>query len=639
MEVLAPAGSKDALKAAILGGADAVYLGGKRFGARRYAENFTDAELKGAVSLAHDHGVKLYVTVNTLVKQGELREALSFIDLLNGIEVDAVIVQDRGLMRLIKEEFPLSVHASTQMGIYTPEGVRWAEENGVDRAILARELHLSEIARLREHSRLELEVFAHGALCYSVSGQCLFSSMVGGRSGNRGMCAQPCRKLYQMGEERSYALCTADIFCAEQIPALMDLGIAAVKIEGRMRSPVYVYLAAKTYSNAVRRAENKEVPLITPREREMLETSFNRGFSEGYLCGDQVMQRDFPESRGLPLGQGTASGGVLALSSQLLANGDGVTLYKGQEKAGGFEVRDARRGAMALWIPFTLPDGDYTVYKTKDREFDAIEGAIAAQPFPAGDAARRNLPFDMHEVGRRGRRADISVYVSSLKALEKVVGHADRVYYEWGPRFDEARIMCVKEGTEFVAMLPRVSPLIPDCEEENIMVSSVGQAAKFRSRRLFGHYSLNLFNALTVPILYQSTASVELSRDDLSALLGHFPGRVEVMVFGRVELMVSRDPTIKEGTLIDEKGAHFPVYRDSTGYAHILNSADLLLLDYLQEMEDMGVDSFGLDLRRKSAEFAGLVAKAFADRDIGRKSAIKRRCGAITAGHYLRGVE
>jgi putative protease len=637
MEVLAPAGSVEALKAAILGGADAVYLGGKRYGARRFAANFSDGELGGAVGLAHDHGVKVYVTVNTLIKERELPDILSYVDLLSGIEADAVIVQDRGLLGLIKDHFPIAVHASTQMGIYTPEGARWAQENGIERAILARELKLHEIAMIRERTSLGLEVFVHGALCYSFSGQCLFSSMVGGRSGNRGACAQPCRKIYQMGNERSYALCTADIFCAEQIPDLMRLGVQAIKIEGRMRSPVYVYLAAKVYSAAVERASKGEEPLVTPRERELMETAFNRGFTGGYLCGDRVVQRAFPESRGLPLGPGQVSGGMLGLTSDLLAAGDGVTLYRGDEKVGGFEVKGGP-GALSLPIPFPLPDGAYAVYKTKDRGFDAIERSLSGLSFAEQAVGRRDLPFGTPAVERGRRWAEVSAYVSSLKALQQVVEHVDRVYYEWGPRFDEARSACAKAGVEFVAMLPRVAPAIPECDEENIMVHSVGQAAKFGGRRLFGHYSLNIFNSLNLPRLHQSTASVELSREDLSDLLSHLPGRVEVMAFGRVELMVTRDPTIREGTLVDERGARFPVYRDSTGYAHVLNCADLFLLDYVNELEAMGVDSLGLDLRRKRAEVAELVARAFAERDISKKSAIKRRCGAITSGHYLRGV-
>ena len=174
MEILAPAGSKDAFKAAIIGGADAIYLGGQSFGARSLAENFTDSELQTAVKLAHKHEVKVYVTVNTLIKEREIKSVFSFLDYLESINADAVIIQDRGLLHLIRNNFSIPVHASTQMGIHSSEGVVWAEKNGVSRVILAREIRMKELIKIKEVTKLELEIFVHGALCYSFSGQCLF---------------------------------------------------------------------------------------------------------------------------------------------------------------------------------------------------------------------------------------------------------------------------------------------------------------------------------------------------------------------------------------------------------------------------------------------------------------------------------
>jgi putative protease len=191
VEVLAPAGSKEAFKAALAGGADAVYLGGRLFGARRFAPNFTDAELKCAVKLAHSKGVKVYATVNTLIKESELPLARDYLGLLDLIKVDAVIVQDRGLVRLIKESFGLDVHASTQMGIHSPDDAQWAEGMGISRAILARELSLDEVKAVRESSEIGIEVFVHGALCYGFSGQCLFSSVLGGRSATAACAHNP----------------------------------------------------------------------------------------------------------------------------------------------------------------------------------------------------------------------------------------------------------------------------------------------------------------------------------------------------------------------------------------------------------------------------------------------------------------
>ncbi len=640
MELLAPAGSKASFKAAVAGGADAVYLGGKRFGARRLAENFTDSELKAAVKLAHGHGVKVYVTVNTLIKEGEVRQVFSYIDFLSSIGADAVIIQDRGLLRIIRENFSIPVHASTQMGIHTPEGAVWAQKNGVSRIILARELHLEELRRIREAVSLELEVFIHGALCYSFSGQCLFSSALGGRSGNRGLCVQPCRKRYTLGSERGYLLSTADLWGVEALPDLIKLGVNGVKVEGRMRSPLYVYLTSNIYSKAIRRTQEGEEPLITEREGELLQVVFNRGFSRGYLYEDSVMQRKYSGSRGLPLGRATSDGESLLAKADILKPNDGVTLYNGDVKVGGFTVKTAeeKNSLLVLSPPFTVPKGEYQLYKTRDREFSSIEKSIDALEFPSESARMklRDFPIEAHK--RNKTRGELSFYVSSLRSLEKVLPCADRVYFEWNKFYDEAKATCQKARKECVLILPRLSFKMPETDEENLMISSVELYEKYAGRRLYGHYSMNVFNSFTVPELFQQTLSVELSRDDIREVAEHYRGRIEVMAFGRVELMVSRDPTLDEGTLVDERRKRFPVYRDRFGYVHILNSSDLFLLDYLDELEGMGVDSFGIDLRRRDAELSEAVAKAFFERDISQKVAIKKKCGSITARHYVEGV-
>lgn len=641
MEVLAPAGSVEALKAAILGGAGAIYLGGKRFGARRFAPNLSDEEMAGAVDLAHSKEVRIYVTVNTLIKEAELDEALSYVAFLQDLGADAVIVQDRGLLRAIKERLRIPVHASTQMGIHTPEGARWAEENGVERVILARELSLDEIGAIRRESGVELEVFVHGALCYCFSGQCLFSSMAGGRSGNRGACAQPCRKVYSMGDREGYLLSTADLFCVDAIPDLLRMGVKGIKIEGRMRSPLYVYLASKAYSNAVRRAEDGEAELLTPREREMLAVAFNRGFSRGYLMEGEVMQRSFPDSRGLPLGEVTAASGALAPFPPGLMPGDGLTLYLGAEKAGGFDVTQRHVAIGELKAPFPLADGRYLIYKTKDREFQSIERKLAGLAFATRPAisGRRAWSLSERRMERAPREPELSAIVSSLKGMEAVLPHVDRIYYELAERMEEADAACQGSGVEFVPLLPRVSPTIPDVEHGSVMVCSADQARRYQDRRLFGHYSMNAFNSLALGRMYQCMASVELGRDDIRGLLSHTSSRIEVMAFGRVELMVTRDRSLAEGMLRDSQGRAFPVHRDRHGFTHVLNSADLVLLEFAEELGEMGVDSLALDLRRKSPELAAIVAKAFRERDVSKKSAIKRRCGAITTGHYLRGVD
>ena len=639
MEVLSPAGSKDALKAALLGGADAVYLGGKTFGARRFAPNFTDSELKAAIRLAHGQGTKVYVTVNTLVKESELGMAMSYLDLLSSIEADAVIVQDRGLLRLIKENFPLAVHASTQMGVHSVEDATWAHQNGAVRVILARELDLEEVERIAREGGVGTEVFVHGALCYCFSGQCLFSSLLGGRSGNRGMCAQPCRKRYSLAGETSFMLSTADLFSVDALPRLLEIGVESIKIEGRLRSPTYVYLATKTYKAAVTRAAEGAEELVTSRERELLEVAFNRGFSRGYLLEDRVMQRRYAESRGLPLGRAVSRGREVWLPYAGLKEGDGVTFYRGDEKVGGFEVKSPRpeKDGLVVPSPFRLELGDYEAYKTKDRDFPGIERAIADMGFPTAQAERPKRAFSLPSVPRKPRRPDLSAYLSTLPALKAALPHLDRVYFEMNEDLEEARAVCSDQGKELVTMLPRITPQVP-ATEGPVMVHSPGQALRHHDHRVYGSYFLNMFNSQTAPRLFQNTLSVELSREEMAEVAQHYSGRLEVLAFGRIELMVTRDPTLKEGTLKDERGKRFPVHRDEWGWAHILNSSDLFLLDFLAEMDRMGVDSYALDLRERPPELSAMVAQAFARRDLGLKERIKRRCGSITAGHYLRGV-
>jgi putative protease len=639
MEVLAPAGSVDALKAAVLGGADAVYLGGRRFGARKFAPNLSDEEMAGALEYAHDRRVRIYVTVNTLIKEREMEEALSYVATLEDMGADAVIVQDRGLLRALRRELRVPVHASTQMGIHTPEGARWAEQAGIERVILARELSLEEIAGIRKASGVELEVFVHGALCYCFSGQCLFSSFAGGRSGNRGACAQPCRKSYVMGERQGYLLSTADLFCVDAIPDLLRIGVQGLKIEGRMRSPIYVYLASKAYSNAVKRAMRGEQELITPRERELLAVAFNRGFSRGYLMEGEVMQRAYPDSRGLPLGGAEARSGLLSPFPPGLEVGDGLTLFRGQEKIGGFEVTSRHVSEGELRPPFPLMEGPYLLYKTKDSEFPAIESAIgnaSIEPRPV-QRARRSLhrPFS----ARSPREPELSAIVSSLRGMEAALPYVDRIYYEHAERMEEAEGACQEAGLEFVPLLPRASPVIPEVGQGAVMVCSADQAYRYRDRRLFGHHSMNAFNGLALDGIYQCMASVELGRDDLRELLSRTDSRVEVLAFGKVELMVTRDASIAQGMLRDPAGRGFPVYRDRHGFAHILNSADLMLLEFAEDLGKMGVDSLAMDLRRRDPDLVALVTKAFRERDTSSKGAIKRRCGAITVGHYLKGVD
>ena len=247
-ELLVPASSLEVLKTAVTFGADAVYMGGSRFGARAYADNPEEDRFLEAIDHVHLHGCRIYMTVNTLVKEGELSQLPEFLRPYYRQGLDAVIVQDLGVWELVRRTFPdLHIHASTQMNLCGPGSVRMLEEVGVQRAVLARELSLGEIARIHEETSMELETFIHGALCYCYSGQCLFSSILGGRSGNRGRCAQPCRLPYGAyqdghcvsGKGDRPLLSPKDICTLDLIPQIAEAGVYSLKIEGRMKRPEY----------------------------------------------------------------------------------------------------------------------------------------------------------------------------------------------------------------------------------------------------------------------------------------------------------------------------------------------------------------------------------------------------------------
>jgi len=290
IELLAPVGNFECLKAAAQNGVDAVYLGASYFNARNSATNFTLDELKIAIDYAKTRNVKVDFVLNILIKEQEFEEALELARLVYNMGVDAVIVQDLGLAKMIIEKIPgLPVHASTQMTIYSLDGVKKLEEIGFERVVLARELSINEIENITRNTNIETEVFIHGALCVSYSGQCLFSSMVGGRSGNRGKCAQPCRlpyKLYSNEKEirEGYLLSPRDLCSLEYLPAIIKSGVKSLKIEGRLKTPEYVATVTRIYRKYIDLILAGAEYKIDEKDKLELMQVFNRGgFSSGYL--------------------------------------------------------------------------------------------------------------------------------------------------------------------------------------------------------------------------------------------------------------------------------------------------------------------------------------------------------------------
>ncbi|MBR0145370.1 MAG: U32 family peptidase [Eubacterium sp.] len=347
-EILAPCGNPAAFRAALFAGADAMYLAMDRFGARAYAGNFQQNELLQAIEEAHLHDRKIYLTLNTLLKNEEFNELPDALDPLYRAGLDAVLVQDFGVYRFLRERYPeLPLHASTQMNLCSPEGARYAKRLGFTRVVPARELSISELAEIRETAGIEVEAFVHGAMCFCYSGRCYLSSFAGGRSGNRGRCAQPCREMYN----GKYPLSMKDLCTLEDVPALMEAGIDSLKIEGRMKNEYYVAACVDAYRTMV---EDVLQGVFTPERagkyRERLTEVFHRGgFTRGYLnqySGPDMLEEKTPGHTGVEIGTVKKAGdGMLRIRcSKDLGRGDSLEIRVSPDRSGSNKTKKEYKG-------------------------------------------------------------------------------------------------------------------------------------------------------------------------------------------------------------------------------------------------------------------------------------------------------
>ena len=435
MEILAPAGNFEAFLAAVHNGADAVYLGGKTFGARAYAGNFAMEEIEEAVRYAHLRKIKVYVTVNTLIREEEMPAAVEFVLQLYEIGVDAVIVQDWGLVHFLRLHYPeIPLNASTQMTIHNSEGCLFAEEVGFQRVILAREVSLAEMKTINQKVHVETETFVHGALCICYSGQCLFSSLVGGRSGNRGRCAQPCRLRYSLFDGKGNRVCQAHLLSPKdlngiwQLRDLANAGIASAKIEGRMKRPEYVAAVVNAYAT-VNRSENPEEEAA--RAEKILEQAFNREFTSGYLLQNQgadLMSYQRPNNRGTKLGriEQVSRDGILVKLEADLALRDGVEIWVSKGGRQGFtvgelfipeadlEVEEAETGSRVL-IGTKNTGLDLRYIKTGDRLFKTLDYRQNQQA-RATFAQYDTLPVSMKLIAHEGESVTLKVTYDKRQA-------------------------------------------------------------------------------------------------------------------------------------------------------------------------------------------------------------------------------
>lgn len=387
-ELLAPTGSMESLKAAVQNGCNAVYLGGKQFSARQYAGNFSIEEIEEACDYCHLRGVRVYVTVNTVYKDKELKEFLKFVGKLYAIGVDALILQDVGAAKLVQKQYPdFCLHASTQMTANSLEDVQYWYAQGFSKVVLSRELTLPEICYITEHTEAEVETFIHGALCVCYSGQCIMSSMLGGRSGNRGRCAQTCRLPYTLycGYEKiaeGHLLSPKDIATISILPQLIDAGIASLKIEGRMKNPEYVAGVTRIYRKYLDLyAQNPENYIVEPEDMKELLQLFNRGgFTEGYYTsrsGLDMMSVERPKTWGLKVGivdkYLPQHKKVVIRTREPLVPGDGIEIWTSHGPHVGCQVTKPSKAGEVITL--TL-EGDIAkndvVYRTYGKALNDI---------------------------------------------------------------------------------------------------------------------------------------------------------------------------------------------------------------------------------------------------------------------------
>jgi Collagenase and related proteases len=428
IELLAPAGNMDSLTAAVESGADAVYIGGKGFSARQYAGNFDDDEMVRAIDYCHIRGVKVYVTVNILLKDRELYGLPKVVRDLYSAGADALIIQDLGAGELIKNILPdFELHASTQMTAHNLEAVNLLYEMGYKRVVLSRELSLREIEHICSNTKAEIEVFTHGALCICYSGQCLMSSMIGGRSGNRGRCAQPCRQKYELysGEksvDEGYLLSPKDLNTIDLIDHLYKSGVKSLKIEGRMKSPEYVACVTSVYRKAVDSLMSADNPIVTDEDRENLLKVFNRGgFTTAHLLEkgrSGMMSFERPKNWGIYIGDITKvypkRGKIETFLKSSLSVGDGIEIWlNGGENIGYYinsiisngESKDMGYPNDKILIDFKGGAVGDRIYKTFDKKLNKSLGNMYKSAGPI-----KKIPLKCHAAIKKNRPVELNLY-------------------------------------------------------------------------------------------------------------------------------------------------------------------------------------------------------------------------------------
>ena len=693
IELLCPAGSFEALRAAVCNGADAVYLGVEGFNARRGARNFTLQELPEAVAYCHVRGVKVHLTLNTLVGDRELAAATETIIAAANAGVDAFIVQDLGMVALCKQIAPnMALHASTQMSIHSLEGVMEAAAMGLSRVVLARELSAQDIKAICRHSPIEIEVFVHGALCMCYSGQCYMSAVIGRRSGNRGQCAQPCRLPYGYDRfENKHPLSLKDNCLVEYLEDLQKAGVASLKIEGRMKRPEYVATVTRIYREALNEGR------IGEAEKEALRTAFSRqGFTQGYyanktgpdMLGTRIPEREDraflqaarntyenTEVRRVPVefyaiirsdepvqvAVKDIDGNVCHSRSisPRLAEHRALTeeeLVSRLSKTGGTPyICQNVRCKLDPGLSVSAADINY-LRRDVLTQLTAIRGRVETPQLGrfteprrfAGSGTSPKLNISIlrtEQITKRMRQMEIFMLYAPI---HEILAHPD-VYR----KLNETRRVCavlpriVKESekAELISQLQRLSALRID----DVLVGNLGQIPIVRERdfTIAGDFGLNIYNSLSAAVarelgLSSVTASFEMTLPQIRDLSKPLP--TELIAYGRLPLMLTESCLMRNRAgvcscqhgavkLLDRKGEEFRVVRDGNTCRNvILNGKKLYLLDRKSDLSKLGLWALRLSFTTENASEVDSVLAEWQGEGLFDP-------GSYTRGLYMRGVE
>ncbi len=661
MELLAPAGTYECVLAAVNSGADAVYFAGQGFGARSYAGNLTDDEICKAADFCHIRGAKCYITVNTLVYDREYKELEKFIKVITKAGVDAAIVQDMGVLGLIREMSPdLELHGSTQMTVHSADGVRVLEKMGVSRVVLSRELSGEEIRKIIKNISAEAEVFVHGAMCMSYSGQCLFSSVIGGRSGNRGKCAQPCRLLYSSGAEAKYYLSLKDMSLAEHIRELKSDGVASLKIEGRMKGEAYVREVVSTYRRLI-----DEDRLPSKEEKDRLNRIFFRGgLTDGYYMGDKGPQMfafdkpDNPYLKNEETHEKPKDKQIPVCMSATFEEGKKPCLIvKGAENSvtvfGDEEIQTAaNRPAIKEGVVTQLEKTGGTAFRVNRIEVVLSQSAFVPVSV-INELRRKGIAAFEQEILKKHRDKRLEDAKEIRKTDHKGSGEFtcsvfDIEQYRVVKEFEFEHIyvplhIIEKHREELSTDAERIVVSLPAIIKEPVRqqyrqrllrlkgegflkaeIMTIDALAIAEGFEIFGSYRMNITNSRALC----EVASMGVDLLCLSAEMNLPQARdvakrvkTEVIAYGRLPLMTTENCILKNmkkcpcdgsGEMTDRTGATFPIVKDGDiCRSVVLNSVPLYMGDKIVELKNTGADYLRLMFTTEDKNECRKICRAY----------------------------